>query len=141
MRSGGNRPPPQALYRPGSGPLRKSGRSDELEAEDDMQSRPKTSVQDRLNKYRLEEDRDVETVTSKLNDVSFNYKSHGNLERVQSTSRNSLTDESMYNRKKNKKPEQPLYVCKKMKEALAERDTSNRCLLNKFLLFLNIGNQ
>lgn len=43
MRGGGNRAS-QALYRPGSGPLRKSGRStDDLDNENISQEKPKSS--------------------------------------------------------------------------------------------------
>lgn len=126
MRGGGNKAPPRALYRPGSGPLRKSGRSDEYDHENNSQDKSRmSSIQDRLKQShhssRLQE---IESITEKLNDIQMNCRNHID-DHGQSSSRNnhtSLNDP----RKKSKKPEQPLYVAKKVKEAMAEHDVANR---------------
>ncbi|KAJ8680347.1 hypothetical protein QAD02_016134, partial [Eretmocerus hayati] len=130
MRGGGNKPPSRALYRPGSGPLRKSGRSDDYDHETHSQDRPRiSSVQDRMkpsyfsdsgqqpNSNRAQE---IESITGKLNDIHMN--SH---DCNQSSSRN---DYAPINdpRRRNKKPEQQLYVPKKVKEAMADHDVPNR---------------
>ncbi|KAK1133651.1 hypothetical protein K0M31_011444 [Melipona bicolor] len=133
MRGGGNRAS-QALYRPGSGPLRKSGRStDDLDNENISQEKSKSSsVQHRLKQSQLNRSNQtqnsppssqVENVTEKLNDLNINYRSNTNIERAQSSSQNSNIGDS---RRKTKKPEQQLYVPKKVKEALAEQDVTNR---------------
>lgn len=133
MRGGGNKAPPRALYRPGSGPLRKSGRSDDFDHENNSQERPKMpSVQDRLKQSHFSNTSQsqnssrsqVDNISDKLNDMHVNSRNHvdGN---GQSTSRNrhsSMNDP----RKKNKKPEQQLYVPKKVKEAMAEHDVTSR---------------
>ncbi|XP_393289.4 telomerase-binding protein EST1A isoform X2 [Apis mellifera] len=132
MRGGGNRAS-QALYRPGSGPLRKSGRStDDLDNENISQEKPKSSsVQHRLKQSQLNRSNQsqnsppssqVENVTEKLNDLNINYRSITNIEQAQSSSQNNPGD----SRRKIKKPEQQLYVPKKVKEALAEQDVTNR---------------
>lgn len=64
----------------------------------------------------------VENVTEKLNDLNINYRSITNIEQAQSSSQNNPGD----SRRKIKKPEQQLYVPKKVKEALAEQDVTNR---------------
>lgn len=133
MRGGGNRAS-QALYRPGSGPLRKSGRStDDLDNENISQEKPKSSsVQYRLKQSQSNRSNQtqnslpssqVENVTEKLNDLNINYKSTTNIEQAQDSSQNSNSGDS---RKKSKKPEQQLYIPKKVKEALAEQDVINR---------------
>lgn len=135
MRGGGNRAS-QALYRPGSGPLRKSGRStDDLDNENISQEKPKSSsVQHRLKQSQLNRSNQsqnsppssqVENVTEKLNDLNINYRSITNIEQAQSSSQNNPGD----SRRKIKKPEQQLYVPKKVKEALAEQDVTNRWIL------------
>lgn len=133
MRGGGNRAS-QALYRPGSGPLRKSGRStDDLDNENISQEKSKSSsVQHRLKQSQLNRSNQtqnsppssqVENVTEKLNDLNINYRSNTNIEQAQGSSQNSNIGDS---RRKTKKPEQQLYVPKKVKEALAEQDVTNR---------------
>ncbi|XP_076627373.1 telomerase-binding protein EST1A isoform X3 [Colletes latitarsis] len=133
MRGGGNRAS-QALYRPGSGPLRKSGRSvDDLDNENISQEKPKSSsVQHRLKQSQLNRSNQmlnslpssqVENVTEKLNDLNINYRTTTNIEQIPSSSQNSNSGDL---RKKTKKPEQQLYIPKKVKEALAEQDSSNR---------------
>ncbi|OAD58928.1 Telomerase-binding protein EST1A [Eufriesea mexicana] len=133
MRGGANRAS-QALYRPGSGPLRKSGRStDDLDNENISQEKPKSSsVQHRLKQSQLNRSNQmqnsppssqVENVTDKLNDLNINYRSITNIEQAQGSSQNSNFGDS---RRKSKKPEQQLYVPKKVKEALAEQDVTNR---------------
>lgn len=133
MKGGGNREP-QALYRPGSGPLRKSGRSsDDLDNENISREKPKSSsVQHRLKQSQLNKSNQnqnnppssqVKNVTEKLNDLNINYRSVTNIEQAQGSSQNSNSGDS---RRKTKKPEQLLYVPKKVKEALAEQDVTNR---------------
>ncbi|XP_076233282.1 telomerase-binding protein EST1A [Calliopsis andreniformis] len=133
MRGAGNRAS-QALYRPGSGPLRKSGRpTDDLDNENISQEKPKpSSVQHRLKQSQFNRSNQtqnsppsshIENVTEKLNDLNINYRTTTNTEQAQGSSQNSNMGDS---RKKSKKPEQPLYVPKKVKEALAEQDISNR---------------
>ncbi|XP_012241985.1 telomerase-binding protein EST1A isoform X2 [Bombus impatiens] len=133
MKGGGNRAP-QALYRPGSGPLRKSGRStDDLDNENISREKPKSSsVQHRLKQSQLNKSNQnqnnppsskVENVTEKLNDLNINYRSITSIEQAQGSSQNSNSGDS---RRKAKKPEQLLYVPKKVKEALAEQDVTNR---------------
>ncbi|XP_078044593.1 uncharacterized protein LOC144474030 isoform X1 [Augochlora pura] len=133
MRGGGNRAP-QALYRPGSGPLRKSGRStDDLENENiSLETTKPSSVQHRLKQSQLNRSNQsfnnppssqVEHVTEKLNDLNVNYRTTTDIEQTQGSSQNSHLGDS---RRKSKKPEQQLYVPKKVKEALAEQDISNR---------------
>ncbi|XP_015432554.1 PREDICTED: telomerase-binding protein EST1A-like [Dufourea novaeangliae] len=133
IRGGGNRAS-QPLYRPGSGPLRKSGRSmDDLDNENMSQENPKpSSIQHRLKQSQINSSNQtlnslpssqVEHVTEKLNDLNINYRSTAHIEQAQGSSQNSNLGDS---RKKVKKPEQQLYVPKKVKEALAEQDISNR---------------
>ncbi|XP_076674563.1 uncharacterized protein LOC143372339 isoform X2 [Andrena cerasifolii] len=133
MRGGGNRAT-QALYRPGSGPLRKSGRStDDLDNENISQERPKSSsVQHRLKQPHFNRSNQTQSnpplsqadsVTEKLNNLNINYRTTTNIEQAQGSSQSSNSGDS---RKKSKKPEQLLYVPKKVKEALAEQDISNR---------------
>ncbi|XP_058800313.1 telomerase-binding protein EST1A-like isoform X2 [Phymastichus coffea] len=134
MRGGGNKAPPRALYRPGSGPLRKSGRSDDFDHENNSQERPKMpSVQDRLkqshfsnpSQSKISSRLQVDSLSDRLNDTHINTKNHVDGNNGQSTSKNhhsSINDP----RKKNKKPEQPLYVPKKVKEAMAEHETINK---------------
>ncbi|XP_076755865.1 telomerase-binding protein EST1A isoform X2 [Xylocopa sonorina] len=132
MRGAGNRAP-QPLYRPGSGPLRKSGRStDDLDNENISQEKP-SSVQHRLKQAQLNRSNQiqnsppssqVENVTEKLKDLNINCRNITNFEQAQGSSQISNSGDS---RRKSKKPEQQLYVVpKKMKEALAEQDLTNR---------------
>ncbi|XP_012273002.1 telomerase-binding protein EST1A isoform X2 [Orussus abietinus] len=133
MRGGGSRAPPQAIYRPGSGPLRKSGRSgDDFELEDSSQEQSKSSsVQYRLKQSRFgSPDRmrnssppQIDNICNKLNDTHVSYKINSNKQ-SQGFSKNHQVGGDP--RKKNKKPEQQLYVPKKVKEALAERDVTSR---------------
>ncbi|XP_015592692.1 telomerase-binding protein EST1A isoform X2 [Cephus cinctus] len=135
MRGGGNRAPPQAIYRPGSGPLRKSGRSNEdFDNENNAQDRPKpSSIQYRLKQSQFNSPNQIQNsppssqiddITTKLNDVHVNYRNNSNNDQTQGSSKNNQMGGD--SRKKNKKPEQQLYVPKKVKEALAGRDVSNR---------------
>lgn len=137
MRGGGNRAS-QAIYRPGSGPLRKSGRSsgaaDEYDNENGSQEKSRlTSVQYRprqsqLNRANHTQDSpplsQIDNVTEKLDNTHINYR---NNEPAQSTGNNSGGGAGRNDpKKKNRKPEQLLYVPKKVKEALAEQDGTNR---------------
>ncbi|XP_026668132.1 telomerase-binding protein EST1A-like isoform X2 [Ceratina calcarata] len=133
MRGGGNRAS-QALYRPGSGPLRKSGRpTDDLDNENISQEKPKSSsVQHHLKQSQLNRPNQsqnsppssqIENVTEKVNDLNINYRGVTNVEQAQGSSQNSNSGDS---KRKTKKPEQQLYVPKRVKEALAEQDTTNR---------------
>ncbi|XP_033208324.1 telomerase-binding protein EST1A isoform X2 [Belonocnema kinseyi] len=131
---GGNRAPPQALYRPGGGLLRKvgPGRGEEFENENHSQDRSKPgSIQYRLRNAQFSGSNQgknqsaslqMDEVSSKLNALHLNYKNNSN--QIQGPSKGNHFGGDP--RKRNKKPEQPLYMPKKVKEALAERDVSNR---------------
>ncbi|XP_031779965.1 telomerase-binding protein EST1A isoform X3 [Nasonia vitripennis] len=133
MRGGGSKAPPRALYRPGSGPLRKSGRSEEFDHENNSQDRPRmSSIQDRLKTTQFSNPNQsqnssrsnpIDSVSEKLNDIHINCRNHVDGH-GQSTSKNnhSTTNDP---RKKNKKPEQQRYVPKKVKEAMAEQEVAN----------------
>lgn len=140
MRGGGNRAS-QALYRPGSGPLRKSGRSgndvDEFDNENGLQEKSRsTSVQYRLRQSQLnrsDQTQDspplsqIDNVTEKLGNTHINYRNSNNTELAQSTGHNiSAGAGGNDSKRKNRKPEQLLYIPKKVKEALAEQDGINR---------------
>lgn len=151
---GGNRAPPQALYRPGSGPLRKSGRGDEFENDNNFhhdrikplqqqqhqQQQPPASIAYRLRNCQFPNSSsgqekilqsspsscDIDDVSTKFNDLHVNYKNSSNHHNQGGSKLNHHHHMSIDPRKKNKKPEQQLYVPKKVKEALAERDVINR---------------
>lgn len=140
LRCGGNRAS-QALYRPGSGPLRKSGRSsstaDEYDNENGSQEKSRmTSVQSRPKQsqlHRANQAQDspplsqIDNVTEKLDNTHINYRNSSNSELAQGTDNSSGGGASRNDaKKKNRKPEQLLYVPKKVKEALAEQDGTNR---------------
>ncbi|KAL6266286.1 hypothetical protein P5V15_003144 [Pogonomyrmex californicus] len=140
IRGGGNRAS-QALYRPGSGPLRKSGRSssatDEYDNENGSQEKSRsTSVhyrprQSQLNRSNQAQDSpplsQIDNVTEKLDNTHINFRNSGNNEPAQSTGNNTGSGTSGNDpKRKNRKPEQLLYVPKKVKEALAEQDGTNR---------------
>jgi len=139
IRGGGNRAS-QALYRPGSGSLRKSGRSnstaDEYDNENGSQEKSKlTPVQYRsrqlqLNRTNQTQDSpplsQIDNVTEKLDNTHINYRNSSNSESVQNTGNHSGGGARNDPKKKNRKPEQLLYVPKKVKEALAEQDGTNR---------------
>lgn len=139
MRGGGNRAS-QALYRPGSGPLRKSGRSsntaDEYDNENGSQEKSRsTSVQyclrqSQLNRSNQAQDSpplsQIDNVTEKLGNTHIDYRNSNN-EPAQSTGHNITAGAGGNDSKRrNRKPEQLLYVPKKVKEALAEQDGINR---------------
>lgn len=139
IRGGGNRAS-QALYRPGSGPLRKSGRSntaDDYDNENGSQEKSGlTSVQYRprqsqLNRANQAQDSpplsQIDNVTEKLDNTHINCRNSSNNEPAQSTGSNSGRGGGRNDpKKRNRKPEQLLYVPKKVKEALAEQDGTNR---------------
>ena len=144
MRGGGSKAPPQALYKPGSGPLRKSGRSNEYDHEHSSQEKPKpSSVQDRLKQAQYSNSNQpqnsartqhIDSINDKLNDMHINCRNHID-EHGQSTSKNNHTSVNDL-KKKNKKPEQQIYIPKKVKEAMTEQDTANRYSQN--LLYFSI---
>lgn len=113
MRSGGRgggdnsgaRPPPQPIYRPGSGPLRKSGRS-----MDDIDTSSHSSNQGKSNYNNLMK---IGNLSNEFQDIHINKKYNSDSE---PRKHDSIVD----SRRKNKKPEQQLYVPKKLKEALQE---------------------
>lgn len=143
IRGGGNRAS-QALYRPGSGPLRKSGRSsgtaDEYDNENGSQEKSRLTVQyptayrsrqSQLNRTNQTQDSpplsQIDNVTEKLDNTHINYRTSSNSESTQSIGNSSGGGAGRNDsRKKNRKPEQLLYVPKKVKEALAEQDGTNR---------------
>ncbi|XP_026825865.1 telomerase-binding protein EST1A isoform X3 [Ooceraea biroi] len=140
MRGGGNRAS-QALYRPGSGPLRKSFRPgstvDEYDNENGSQekSRP-TSVQYRLrqsqsNRSNQAQDNpplsQIDNVTGKLDNTHIDHRNSSNSESTQNTGHNIGGGTGGNDpKRKIRKPEQLLYIPKKVKEALAEQDGTNR---------------
>ncbi|XP_043272434.1 telomerase-binding protein EST1A isoform X3 [Venturia canescens] len=124
-----NRAPPRLIYTPGSGPLKKTGRApDDFDREANSGERTKSvSVQDRLRPMHFNSTQQGETVRAqesneKLNDATF------------SEDRSSIDDGNSVRtshhggdgRRRSKKPELPLYVPKKVQEALAKRDVTNR---------------
>ncbi|XP_057320552.1 telomerase-binding protein EST1A-like isoform X2 [Microplitis mediator] len=118
---------PQQIYTPGSGPLKKSDRQDEYEYEG---SSPKSSVQDRLkrpfNNINLNNSSDnshnsVNMLADKLNDVHVNRSRQFINDRHYDKSVNS--QHADLDRRRNKKPEQQLYVPKKIHESINEPDT------------------
>ncbi|XP_046597971.1 telomerase-binding protein EST1A-like isoform X2 [Neodiprion lecontei] len=134
MRGGASRAPPQPLYRPGCGPLRKSGSSsDNFDSENNPQEKPKSSFfqgrekQHQFNSPFLAQDNPlssrIESNSDKLTDVRLNFRNNSN-EQIHASSRNNQVGGDP--RKKNKKPEQPLYVPKKVKESLAGREVADR---------------
>lgn len=141
MRGGGNRAS-QALYRPGSGPLRKSGRggnaADEYDNENGSQEKSRsTSVQyclrqSQLNRSNQAQDSpplsEIDNVTEKLGNTHIDYRNSNSSEPAQSTGHNiSAGAGGNDSKRKNRKPEQLLYVPKKVKEAKqAEQDGINR---------------
>ncbi|XP_043684021.1 telomerase-binding protein EST1A-like isoform X3 [Vespula pensylvanica] len=133
MRGGCNRAP-QALYRPGSGPLRKSEKSaDDFDHENNSQVKSKsTSVQHRLKQsqsnrcsqmYHSPPSSYAENLNEKLNDMHINLKNDDNSDQAQDSFKSNYGGDL---RRKSRKPEQQLYVPKKVKEALAEQDVANR---------------
>lgn len=139
MRGGGNRAS-QALYRPGSGPLRKSDRSsnvtDEYDNENNVQEKSRsTSIQNRLRQPQFNRSNQVQdspllsqidNVTEKLDKTHIDHRNSNNSESTQNIGQNSSGGIAGNDpRKKNRKPEQLLYVPKKVKEAM-EMDGSNR---------------
>lgn len=140
MRGGGNRAS-QALYRPGSGPLRKSDRSnnviDEYDNEIGSQNKSRsTSVQYHLEQTQADRSNQaqdspplsqIDNVIEKLDNIHINHRNSSNSEHSQYTDRNISTGSIVNDqKKKSRKPEQLLYVPKKVKEALAEQDVTNR---------------
>lgn len=140
MRGGGNRAS-QALYRPGSGPLRKTrsgSTADEYDNEMGMQDKSRsTSVQYRLRQSQFNRSNQakdspplsqIEDVAEKLNNTHIHYRNSSNIDPTSSTGHNTSNTGAVGGdpKRKNKKPEQALYVPKKVKEALAEQDTTNR---------------
>lgn len=139
MRGGGNRAS-QALYRPGSGPLRKTrsgSTADEYDNEIGTQDKSRsTSVQYRLRQSqsnRSNQAKDspplsqIDDVTEKLDNTHIHYRSSSNIDQTSSTSHNICSIGIVGDpKRKNRKPEQLLYVPKKVKEAMAEQDATNR---------------
>lgn len=124
--TGGNKPPPRELYRPGSGPLRKSGRSDDYDHENNSQDKSRmSSVQDRLkpsffnNPHQSQNSSrsyEIESIRNKLNALQVNNRNH-DVDHGQSSTRNNHTP-IHDSRRKSKKPEQQLYVHpKKVRDA------------------------
>ncbi|KAI4500592.1 hypothetical protein M0802_004184 [Mischocyttarus mexicanus] len=132
MRGGCNRAP-QPLYTPGSGPLRKSEKfADDIDHENNSQIKGKsTSVQHRLKQHNSNKCIQMryslpplhgENLNEKLNDMHINLK-NDNSDHVQETFKSNYGGDP---RRKSRKPEQQLYVPKKVKEAMAEQDVPNR---------------
>ncbi|XP_011306226.1 telomerase-binding protein EST1A isoform X2 [Fopius arisanus] len=123
-RGGGPRGP-QLLYTPGSGPLKKTGRQCDDYANDPLshheERRKPNSVQDRLKVAQYNNtnhsQKSQDNLADEMNDIHINYKQNNDQ---------GKGNHFVYSRKRNKKPEQQLYVPKKVQEALAERDVTNR---------------
>lgn len=137
MRGGGNRAS-QALYRPGSGPLRKSSRSgstaDEYNNEIGTQDKSRsTSVQYRLKQSqsnRSNQAKDspplsqIDDVTEKLDNTHIHFTNSGNSEQTLSSDSNNIgIGAEGSDSKRRRKPEKLLYVPKRVKEAF---DAINR---------------
>lgn len=141
MRGGGNRAS-QALYRPGSGPLRKTSRSgstaDEYDNEIGMQDKSRsTSVQycmrqSQSNRSNQAKDSpplsQIDDLTEKLDNTHIHYRNSSNIDQMSSSSHSicNIVTGGGDPKRKNRKPEQLLYVPKKVKEAMAEQDATNR---------------
>lgn len=135
MRGSASRAPPQPLYRPGSGPLRKSGpSSDDFDNENNPQDKPKSSFFHNRGKHHQFNNPNqapdnppssqIENISDKLNDMRLDYRNNSNEHNHPLSRNNQLQGGDP--RKKNKKPEQQLYVPKKVKESLAGREVANR---------------
>lgn len=137
MRGGGNRAS-QALYRPGSGPLRKSCRPgnsvDEYDNENSSQDKSRsTSVQYRLrqsqsnNSNRAQDSpplSQIDNVTEKLDSTHIDHRNSNNNESSQNTAHNIGGGTGGNDpKRKMRKPEQLLYIPKKVKEALEQDGT------------------
>lgn len=137
MRGGASgRAPPRAIYTPGSGPLKKTGRwSEEFREGANPEDRPKpVSVQDRLRPQQFSgtacgtshpvqhPQADSVGIGERLNNSRVNNRTNCVDEAHENSSHYSNADP----RRRSKKPEQQLYVPKRVQEALAERDVANR---------------
>lgn len=106
--------PQQQYYRPGSGPLRKSGHGIEDNESDtnivlnSRQSVPKNIASNRLAKIKseiLDKETDIQTAAGRINDMR-------------------LDDSDM--KRRSKKPEQPIYVPRAVQMARESNSESNR---------------
>ncbi|XP_044015276.1 uncharacterized protein LOC122857262 isoform X2 [Aphidius gifuensis] len=128
-RGGGHRIP-QPLYTPGSGPLKKTGRQCDdyestMEVNQQQERQKQSSIQDRLS---LPQQNNRNPMT----------KSHPGsqqtpevlVEKLRLANLNQNNEPIMTNTfgRKNKKPEQPLYIAKKLQEQPAEREVVNSSL-------------
>ena len=84
------------------------------------EERPRVSIQDRLKPQQFTEILPTAEMEKRLNNLQINERHVEND--------NVADGVGMANdlRRRNKKPEQQLYVPKKVQEALAERDVANR---------------
>ncbi|XP_074106178.1 telomerase-binding protein EST1A isoform X2 [Cotesia typhae] len=114
---------PQQIYTPGSGPLKKSDRQDDFDYDASLH---KSSVQDRLkrpfNNINLNNplehfNNSVNMSADKFNDVHVNRRPVNDHHHDKSNNSHMDAD-----RRKNKKPEQQLYVPKKIYESISEQD-------------------
>lgn len=93
--------PQQQIYRPGSGPLRKSGQQDETEQDTNTNTKPDRK---QGNNQRLKRNEELHSSRQSCNSEN----------------------DSGETQKRQKKPEQQLYVPKPIAQAMAERDNYNR---------------
>lgn len=100
--------PPQQIYRPGSGPLRKSGQADEQE--------PVDTNQHFISNKQPDKGRQNDTARLKRNEELHSSRQ----------SCNSESDTFVDTQKRQKKPEQQLYVPKPMAQAMADREVFSR---------------
>lgn len=127
----------QAIYTPGSGPLKKTGQyRDEYDQEGSQGNLSTSSIQNRLKPSRFN------TIHKSMKDSSqssydVNNELTKKLDNVHVNHLQTPTNDSQYYSKGNhvngdskrrfKKPEQPLYVAKKIQDTREpEQDTINR---------------
>lgn len=97
--------PQQQIYRPGSGPLRKSGQSEEQDQDTNSLNQSKQNIQDKLKRNE-----DIHSSRQ-----SFNFE-----------------NDNMSDQKRQRKPEQQIYVPKPMMaQAMADRESFRRTQQNK----------
>ncbi|XP_014224992.1 telomerase-binding protein EST1A isoform X2 [Trichogramma pretiosum] len=135
MRGGSGRPPSRALYKPGSGPLRKSGKADDYESVNDIPNRSrmssgpdqlKSSHYDIRSRPKTVRKQQIDTISDEFNNLQVNSKRQVDDNNSSGLSYSSKPKHVSFNNdsKRKKKPEQPLYIAKKGKEAMADQDVS-----------------
>lgn len=121
--------PQQQIYRPGSGPLRKSGGHETDDADFSMNARP-PQINNDVQKYSNNSSSNRKKV-----DHSSSFRNN-NSENVNITNQ---ADNGMDSRRKPKKPEQPIYVPKPVAQAQAEREYSTNDRLSSARSMPNVN--